>query len=217
MQGILDLDNKYQDNADDFIVSHSNFEAYNAILSYEKWQNKRLLIIGSPKSGKTSLVKIWQKKTDAVFFDNMENVENIKYNKNIIIDNIENFSESSLINIVNFANERSLSLLLTSIKYPSFSLKDLNSRIKGTYKVLINEPDENLLKLLIVKLLKRKQVKVSKETVDFIFSNMERSYEFIYKIVNLIDKFSKIAKRKITIPFIKKVAAQYIKSQYSID
>ena len=209
MQGILDLNNKYQDNADNFIISHSNFEAYNAILSCKKWQNKRLLIIGLPKSGKTSLAKIWQKNTDAIFLDNMENLENVKYNKSIIIDNMENFSESSLINIINFVNERSLSLLLTSINYPSFSLKDLNSRIKATYKVLINEPDENLLKLLIVKLFKQKQVKVSKEIVDFIFSTMKRNYEFAYEIVNLIDRFSKIAKRKITIPLVKKVAAQY--------
>ena len=207
MQGILNLGDNYQDNPNDFMVSYSNFEAHNAILNWDKWH--RLLIIGPPKSGKTLLAKIWQKNTGAVFFNNTENVDGIEYNEKIIIDNIEDFSEEILINIINFANEKSFSLLLTGVRYPSFLLRDLNSRIKATYKVVIKEPDEALLKLLIIKLFKQKQIGISEEIINFILSNVERSYELIYEVISLLDKLSKIAKRKITLPFVRAVVAKY--------
>ena len=211
MQGILNLDDNYKDNLDNFIVSYSNFEAYSAILNWDKWQNKRLLIIGSPKSGKTSFAKMWQKNTGAVFVNNSESTKNIEYNERIIIDNIEDFSEASLINVINFANEKSLPLLLIGTEHPSFSLKDLNSRIKATYKVVIKEPDEELLRLLIVKLFKQKQIKISEEIVNFALSNIERSYEFAYEAVNLIDKLSKMTKRKISFLFVKEIFAKHYK------
>ena len=45
---------------DDFFVSTSNKKAYNFILN-NKIDNKKILLIGPNKSGKTHLGKIWQK------------------------------------------------------------------------------------------------------------------------------------------------------------
>ena len=157
------------------------------------------------------MAKIWQKNTGAVFVNNSESTKNIEYNERIIIDNIEDFSEASLINVINFANEKSLPLLLIGTEHPSFSLKDLNSRIKATYKVVIKEPDEELLRLLIVKLFKQKQIKISEEIVNLALSNIERSYEFAYEAVNLIDKLSKMTKRKISFLFVKEIFAKHYK------
>jgi len=200
MQGILNLDINHTENIDDFIVSYSNFEAHNGILNWDKWQNKRLLIIGPHKSGKTLLATIWQKNTDATFIINADNIDDFE---RIIIDNLESFAEADLINLINLAHERSLPLLLTANQYPSFISKDLNSRIKATYKVVIKDPDEKLFKLLVTKLFKHKQIIISEEIVHFIFYNADRSYEFAYEIVELVDKLSKITKRNIALPFVK--------------
>lgn len=206
MQGILNLYSDHIDGADDFIVSYSNFEAYNGILNWDKWQNKRLLIIGPHKSGKTLLSTIWQKNTDATIISDVENIDDLE---RIIVDDLENFSESSLVNIINLANEKALPLLLTASQYPSFTLKDLSSRIKATYKIVIKDPDEELLKLLIMKAFKQKQITVSEDIVDFIFSNIERSYESAYGAVELIDKLSKITKKNISLLFVKETLINY--------
>ena len=69
---------------DDFFVSTSNKKAYNFILN-NKIDNKKILLIGPNKSGKTHLGKIWQKNNNAVSYEN--NFEIIlNYKKNIFID-----------------------------------------------------------------------------------------------------------------------------------
>jgi|APCry1669189034_1035192.scaffolds.fasta_scaffold01743_8 chromosomal replication initiation ATPase DnaA len=203
MQKILELESTYKDNCDDdFITSFSNIEAYNAINNWDMWQNNRILIIGSEKSGKTLLAKLWEKNTGAIFINGLDDLDD---NERIIVDNVENYNDSTLINIINFAQEKSLSLLLTCSKYPSFNLKDLNSRIKSIYKVVLKEPDERLAKLLIEKFFRQKQISISEEIIESIYQNIERKYKSIDEVVNIIDKQSIIRKRKITLQFIQEV------------
>ncbi len=203
MQEILELESTYKDNcADDFITSFSNIEAYNAIKNWDMWQNNRMLIIGSEKSGKSLLAKLWEKNTGAIFINGLDDLDD---NERIIVDNVENYNDSTLISIINFAQEKSLSLLLTCSKYPSFNLKDLNSRIKSIYKVVLKEPDERLAKLLIEKFFRQKQISISEEIIELIYQNIERKYKSIDEVVNIIDKQSIIRKRKITLQFIQEV------------
>lgn len=202
MQKILKLESTYKDNNDNFITSSCNIEAYNAINNWNKLQNNRILIIGSEKSGKTLLSKLWKTNSDAMFVNTIDDLDD---NASIIIDNIENYNDSTLINIINFAQEKSLPLLLTCSKYPSFNLKDLNSRIKATYKVMLKKPDERLAKLLIEKFFRRKQILISEEIIEVIYQNIERKYKSINEIVNIIDMQSSIKKRKITLQFIQEI------------
>jgi chromosomal replication initiation ATPase DnaA len=203
MQKILELEGTYKDSCDDnFIASLSNIEAYNAINNWDMWQNNKMLIIGSEKSGKTSLAKLWEKNAGAIFINSLDDLDD---NERIIVDNVENYNDSTLINIINFAQEKSLSLLLTCSNYPSFNLKDLNSRIKSIYKVALKEPDERLAKLLIEKFFKQKQISISEEIIESIYQNIERKYKSIDEVVNIIDKQSIIKKRKITPQFIQEV------------
>ncbi len=206
MQKILELENTYKYSNNDFIASASNIEAYSAINNWTKWQNNRILIIGSEKSGKTLLAKLWKKNAGAIFINSIDDLDD---NNRIIVDNIENFNDSTLINILNFTQEKSLPLMLTCSKYPSFELKDLNSRIKSTYKVVLKEPDEKLAKLLIEKFFKLRQISISEEIIELIYNNIERKYICIDEIVNIIDKQSIIKKRKITLQFIQEIFKKY--------
>lgn len=207
MQKILHLKSTYKDNDDSFITSSSNIQAYNAV---NNLKNNRILVIGSPKSGKTLLAKLWKKDAGAIFF---KNITDLNYNERIIVDNIENFHDDILINIINFSQENSLSLLLTCSKYPNFNLKDLNSRMKSTYKVWLKEPDEKMVKLLIAKFFKQRQVLISQEIIHFMYQMIERKYSSINTIVNTIDKQSIIKKRKITLQFVQEILhTLYIKN-----
>ena len=193
---------------DDFFVSTSNQKAFNFILN-KKIDNKKILLIGPNKSGKTHLGKIWQKNNNAVSYEN--NFEIIlNYKKNIFIDDfLKNINEEKIFHLINHCSINKLTILLTSKKEVfehNFLLKDLVSRLKTFNLLRINLPDDDLIINLIIKLLHDKQIIIkNKEIFHYILKRIERSYEEIFLLIENIDKLSLEKKRELTIPLIKKL------------
>ena len=193
---------------DDFFVSTSNKKAYSFILN-KKIDNKKILLIGPNKSGKTHLGKIWQKNNNAVSYEN--NFEIIlNYKKNIFIDDFfKNINEEKIFHLINHCSINKLTILLTSKKEVfehNFLLKDLVSRLKTFNLLRINLPDDDLIINLMIKLLHDKQIIIkNKEIFHYILKRIERSYEEIFLLIENIDKLSLEKKRELTIPLIKKL------------
>ena len=193
---------------DDFFVSTSNKKAYSFILN-NKIDNKKILLIGPNKSGKTHLGKIWQKNNNAVSYEN--NFEIIlNYKKNIFIDDfLKNINEEKIFHLINHCSINKLTILLTSNKElfeHNFLLKDLVSRLKTFNLLRINLPDDDLIINLIIKLLHDKQIIIkNKEIFHYILKRIERSYEDTFLLIENIDKLSLEKKRELTIPLIKKL------------
>ena len=193
---------------DNFFVSTSNKKAYSFILN-NKIDNKKILLIGPNKSGKTHLGKIWQKNNNAVSYEN--NFEIIlNYKKNIFIDDfLKNINEEQIFHLINHCSINKLTILLTSNKElfeHNFLLKDLVSRLKTFNLLRINLPDDDLIINLIIKLLHDKQIIIkNKEIFHYILKRIERSYEDTFLLIENIDKLSLEKKRELTIPLIKKL------------
>lgn len=193
---------------DDFFVSTSNKKAYSFILN-KKIDNKKILLIGPNKSGKTHLGKIWQKNNNAISYEN--NFEIIlNYKKNIFIDDfLKNINEEQIFHLINHCSINKLTILLTSNKEVfehNFLLKDLVSRLKTFNLLRINLPDDDLIINLIIKLLHDKQIIIKNEEIfHYILKRIERSYAEIFLLIENIDKLSLEKKRELTIPLIKKL------------
>jgi len=193
---------------DDFFVSTSNKKAYSFILN-KKIDNKKILLIGPNKSGKTHLGKIWQKNNNAISYEN--NFEIIlNYKKNIFIDDfLKNINEEKIFHLINHCSINKLTILLTSKKEVfehNFLLKDLVSRLKTFNLLRIDLPDDDLIINLIIKLLHDKQIIIKNEEIfHYILKRIERSYEEIFLLIENIDKLSLKKKRELTIPLIKKL------------
>ena len=193
---------------DDFFVSTSNKKAYSFILN-KKIDNKKILLIGPNKSGKTHLGKIWQKNNNAVSYEN--NFEIIlNYKKNIFIDDfLKNINEEKIFHLINHCSINKLTILLTSKKEVfehNFLLKDLVSRLKTFNLLRIDLPDDDLIINLIIKLLHDKQIIIKNEEIfHYILKRIERSYEEVFLLIENIDKLSLEKKRELTIPLIKKL------------
>ncbi len=193
---------------DDFFVSTSNKKAYSFILN-KKIDNKKILLIGPNKSGKTHLGKIWQKNNNAISYEN--NFEIIlNYKKNIFIDDFfKNINEEQIFHLINHCSINKLTILLTSNKEVfehNFLLKDLVSRLKTFNLLRINLPDDDLIINLMIKLLHDKQIIIKNEEIfHYILKRIERSYEEIFLLIENIDKLSLEKKRELTIPLIKKL------------
>jgi chromosomal replication initiation ATPase DnaA len=189
----------------DYVLSCSNLEAYKCLSTSDKWPEGRLIIIGEEGSGKTHLANIWQQLKNAVFIN--ESSE-LSYNKgqNLICENIQNIqNEEFLFHLINFCKAQEAKLLLTAAKLDQYALPDLQSRINATSKILIRPPDDNLLRVILMKWFVDKQLLVAEEVIEFIIARVERSYSYIKGFMLNLDQLSLEEKRSITIPLVKKV------------
>lgn len=193
---------------EDFFVSKSNFEAYNILLKSSD-ENKKILLLGPQKSGKTHLGLIWKSINNAIIYKN--NLNFILENKKpVFIDNLfSEINETNIFHIINHCHLNNLKILITSefnLSYYQFKIVDLSSRLKTFINSKINLPDDNLLVNLIMKLLSDKQIVIrNHEIFNYILKRVDRSYQKVFLLVEKIDQLSLEKKRELTIPLIKEL------------
>ncbi len=214
MQKIFSFPSFDSDKDEDFIVSQSNWEAYNAISSLQgEWgilpYKNSLLIEGSKSSGKTYLAKIWASINGAKFLSPRSKFEISfiqKYNF-LIIDDLDSelWNEIKLLHYFNIIHEYNKKLLILSSSNKKFSLPDLSSRIMTLRKIQIHPPDHHIIKLLILKKFSYYSVEIRQDTIDFLMKILPREYSTLISFIKTLNSFSLKLKRKITIPFIKKI------------
>jgi chromosomal replication initiation ATPase DnaA len=198
-------------NQDDYIISSCNYEAHKAIYNPQFWVNNRILILGKHGSGKTHLCNIFAKNQPNSAFVDLEKTSLeifFKAENAIIAENIEEVCEEALFHLINHADEQKQFLLMTASTYPRFSLRDLQSRINATQKFLIKTPDDELLQAILLKHFTDKQLKVSREVLNYLFARSIRDFHFIQELVKAIDLTSLQEKRNVTLPLVKEVLQQ---------
>ena len=204
-------DKNYQN--DDFYVSKSNFFAHKLLDSWPNWEKNIINIHGEKYSGKSHLSEIFVNKNKGIIFDakkfKFTNQKELKLYQNIILDDfLGRVDEKSIFSLINFIDQNSKYLIINSlepINKISFELKDLISRSKNCLEAKIDEPDDELIKVLIVKNLSDKQVIIDKKLIDFVVKRITRSYSKIFEFIYKIDEISLKKKKSIDQKIIKEV------------
>ena len=208
------MPNKKSLGIEDYIITDSNNFAFDLIVKILKGETNFGLISGPPYSGKTHLSKILIKNArnyKTLYFDrDYQNIlDRLEASDILILENIDKVkqdkSEQDLFHIINFTKENNKKLLMTSRKPISeidLNLEDLKSRLNSILEAKIKEPDDQLMKLLLIKIFNDKQLKINPNIIDFLVSRLERSYESINLFIEKIDKFSLEKGKKITVPLI---------------
>ena len=97
-------------------------------------------------------------------------------------------------------------LLSSDYDWANFKFKDLYSRLREFFYLEINPPDDEMCKMLMVKLFSDKQIIIKNtEIFDFIFKRIRRTHLDIYMFVEKLDRLSLEKKRQLTIPLIKEI------------
>ena len=201
-------------NEHDYFVSSNNFSAYKLIDNWPYWPGKWLNIFGESGCGKTYLSKILEqkiKKTKLIeakdITDNF--VSNLNSFECLIIDNFENnINENLFYSILNQSKQLDMFVLINSknsIEKIKFHLKDLKSRISSFIFIGIELPTDDLLKVIITKVLSDKQIKINAKLIDYIINNIDRSYKKMFKFLKELDELSLSTGKSININLIKKV------------
>ncbi len=212
-QQLLNFEFNKSFNKNDFFVSDSNFYVYNLLLSWPKWEKRMLNIYGERYSGKTHLIKIFLQKNKGLILDpsKLKNYDfgEIRFNENIIIENIEECLEEDLFySLIDTIEKYNKFLIITSnksIEELNIKLKDLKSRLKNCLFAEIGKPDDMLIQALITKNLADLQINIDSKLVDFISKRITRSYAKIKEFVCTIDEISLKKKKSINLKIIKEI------------
>lgn len=196
-----------KNNHDNYFVNHTNQKAYDLTILEEFNQN--IFLFGPKKSGKSYLASLWKDKNNAISYNN--NLSTIiETRKNIVIDDIlGKSSDESLFHLINHCKLHNLRMYFVSsvdLNIYDFKFKDLYSRLREFVYLEIKAPDDEMCKMLMIKLFSDKQIIIkNKEIFNFIFKRLSRTYLDIYIFIEKLDRLSLEKKRQLTIPLIKEI------------
>tara|TARA_B100002051_G_scaffold62813_1_gene59005 strand:+ start:248 stop:910 length:663 start_codon:yes stop_codon:yes gene_type:complete len=198
---------------DDFFLSKSNFFAFNLIDTWPKWEKNIINICGEKYSGKTHLSQIFLNKNKGKILESnkfiFNEAENLRIYQNIILEDFNNdIDEESIFSLINFVDQNNKYLVINSLKpinEMNFNLKDLKSRAKNSLVAKIENPDDQLIKVLLAKNFSDRQIKIDNKLIEFAAKRITRSYGKIFEFIYKIDEMSLKMKKSIDLKTIKKV------------
>ena len=214
----LDLPHRPALGREDFLVTESNAAAVAMIDQWPNWPSYSAIIVGPPGSGKSHLVEVWRQKSNAQICAStaltIEAIPTLLAGGALAIDIVtENpLPERAIFHALNFAKQENHNLLFTASQPVSdwtISIPDLASRLRALPTVMIGQPDDALLRGVLVKLFMDRQITVDEATLNYLLLRMPRSLHSARTIVAEIDQQALIEKAEITRPFVARVLASF--------
>lgn len=220
----LDFPHRPSLGREDFLVASCNKEAVAAVENWPDWPYFALCIYGPSGCGKTHLANVFANKVANLtgypyripFVRaaqlNPENIHELfRENKCLVVEDLENLrNQEALFHLYNMYRDEGGNILFTANAAPArlnFSLPDLRSRMNIVPAAEVREPDDELLSALLVKLFSDRQIMPAPELINYLLSNMQRSFAYARKLVSEIDNISLSRKRAVTIAIAKEALA----------
>lgn len=192
---------------DDFILDVANQNAFNMIVSWPDWPSNLVVLAGPVGSGKSHLAAIHNQQSGAVFLkhDDLPKPEDLPVlgNTPVIVEDAHatQLDETRMFHLLNHVRERATTALITCRSWPDswqLTLPDLRSRLRSAHPLELNEPGDQLLRQVMVKLFADRQLTVDTRVLDYILVRMERSLSAAGRLVDDLDRLSLEAGRPIT-------------------
>jgi chromosomal replication initiation ATPase DnaA len=181
----------------DFLVGAANTRAIELIDGWPEWPAPVVLLAGPVGSGKSHLVEIWREVSGATVVEAAhledDKVADLVSEGAVAVEDLHAgpLDEQALFHLLNLAGERGAPVLLTSRVWASalpVTLADLASRLRAARPVELGEPDDDLLRRVLVKLFADRQLAVDSAVVDYIVVRMERSLQAASALVDDLDR-----------------------------
>jgi chromosomal replication initiation ATPase DnaA len=173
------------ETAESFIVTAANSEAVKWLEHPGAWPVRAALLTGPRKSGRSLLARIVAAKIGGT-----------------MIDDAEACKEADIFHRWNLAQEERKPLIIVALYPPPqwrVGLPDLSSRLKATPHVRIDEPDDQLIALLLERLLAQRGLGLKPEVAAYVLARIERSYVAILRFVDALDNAALSQKRGLSI------------------
>lgn len=197
----------------DFLIAPCNEDAVAWIDAWPDWPASAVCIYGPPACGKTHLANVWRARSNAlgVSADDLAGrtpAELLGEAAACVVDGAEAADERALLHLFNLLAERRGHLLLTAKQPPArwnVGLQDLRSRLLAAPAAAIGAPDEGLIGAVLIKMFADRQIQVPHDVVIYLVMRIERSFDCVRRVVDLLDRAALSAHRSLTVPLAREV------------
>ena len=216
-QLVLDLAHEPSFAADAFLTSNSNAHARAMVERWPDWPERMLLLVGPAGSGKSHLGAIWAARSTArrsamtiirpgALLDPGAILAGASQdNPAVLLEDCDraDHSETALFHLMNLVRERRGWLLVTARAHPDtwgLETPDVLSRLRLAPVVHIEAPDAALIRAVLVKLFRDRQIRIDHDVIAYATLHSEQSLEAISRFVSAIDEDALAEGRRITRP-----------------
>ena len=116
--------------------------------------------------------------------------------------------EQPLLHLYNTVKETGRHMLITGRRPPSrwaVRLPDLRSRLNAAAAVPIAEPDDAVMKAVLVKLFSDRQLRAHEDVLAFMLTRMERSFAAARDLVARVDEKALRTRRNISVALVSEI------------
>ncbi|WP_420568165.1 chromosomal replication initiator DnaA [Thalassovita sp.] len=191
-----------------FFVSPANAMAVVMIENWTQWAGRKLALIGPAGAGKTHLAHVWAAASGAQIIRAQDlpgaDIPALAQTP-VAVEDVpviagDRAAEEALFHLHNMVLAEGHHLLVTADKPVltwGLTLPDLLSRMQGTQSVTLEQPDDQLLTALVAKMFADRQLMPSPETIAYMVSHMDRSFDAAGDLVARIDRAALDQKRPV--------------------
>jgi chromosomal replication initiation ATPase DnaA len=180
--------------AADFLHAPCNADAVTWLARTQDWPNGRLALWGEAGNGKTHLLHIWAERAGAALLSGplLHGLPELPPCGGVALDKAdETEDEAALLHLLNATCEAGLPVLVAGRAPPSrwrTSLPDLASRLRAVTAVEIGAPDDELLRALLMRLVRERQLVVSEAVHEWLLVRLPRTPATLREAVERLDE-----------------------------
>ena len=191
-------------SAGDYFVSRANATAYAMVTHPDSWPDGKLVLTGPHGAGKSHLARIFAAQNNAAIVAAADLTEADQHpDTAMVVEDAEGLTragETVLFHLHNHMLQARLPLLITAKSPPvrwDLTLPDLASRMQATTPASVDDPDDDLLMAIIMKLLADRQLRYAPDLPSYLTQRIERTFAAAEAIVIALDEAALRDKRKI--------------------
>lgn len=200
----------------DFVAARSNEAARALLLGGADWPEYRLALWGAAGAGKTHLLHVWARESGAVMLDGRDVTtatvttatlgrlfaESPARLAGVAVDDADRAAEPrALLHLLNMAREHRLKVAMAArlppARWPS-PLPDLASRLRATMAAELRQPEDSLLRILLLRHLAARQIVVSQPVTEWLLRRLPRTASAIRDAAARLDQAGLMAGRRVT-------------------
>ena len=206
-QLVLALDHAVSYARDDFLPGPSNAAALALVERWPDWPNRAMVLTGPEGAGKSHLAAMWAETSGArVLAANLLSEETLPTalaTGALVLEDLEadGLDERALFHLLNLAREEGADVLITARAHPAgfkIAIRDLASRLRALPSVALAPPDDELLRLVMVKLAADRQIALDGAVADYVANRIERSFAAARAAVMALDEEAMRRHRPVT-------------------